>query len=440
MDNKENMDNKDNITEEESLEIIDVDKVAESADENADVEVSDIKENKFKKFISEHKKETAVGIAGALILLVVGIVLAINSSKGKSEETTLKTAEVTTVEPTTMEQTTQEPTTEVNHDNDTISKLTGDWIPKKLGKQRPIAIMINNIGDAIPQAGISKASIIHECPVEGGMTRLMALFEDTKDIKRIGSIRSCRFYYCFISNEYDAIYTHFGQSKYAKDYLNSDAIDNISGLSAVGNVTFYRADDKFSPHDVYTDHDRLESAIKTLGYERKYKKGYKGKYTFAEVDGEQVEIKGESAYKVSLGFPINAPWFEYDEGTGLYKRFQYGAKHIDENNKEQLQFKNIICQYVDYGLYPDGKSLDMTVTGTGEGYYITNGKCEEITWKKDELTDITKYYDKSGKEITLNVGKTYVAYLGKQMAVTITDKKTYDKANQKKAKKKNKNK
>ena len=78
----------------------------------------------------------------------------------------------------------------------------------------------------------------------------------------------------------------------------------------------------------------------------------------------------------------------------------------------------------------------MTVTGTGEGYYITNGKCEDITWEKDELTDITKYYDKNGKEITLNVGKTYVAYLGKSMNVSLTSKKAFEKAAKKKSKKK----
>ena len=418
------MDNKENITNNENVE---------------EKEVNNSKnENKFKKFISEHKKQTIACVIGVVLLAIVGVVLAINGMNGKSDkETELTTKEVTTAQPTTVEQTTEETTTEVNHDNDAISKLTGEWIPKKIASKRPIAIMINNIGDAIPQAGISKASIIHECPVEGGMTRLMALFEDTKNIKRIGSIRSCRFYYCFISNEYDAIYTHFGQSKYAKDYLNSDAIDNISGLSAVGNVTFYRADDKYSPHDVYTDHDKLEAAIKTLGYERKYDKDYPGKYTFADPDGELVEIKGQSAYKVSLGFPINAPWFEYDENTGLYKRFQYGVAHIDENNKEQLQFKNIICQYVDYGLYDDGKSLDMTVTGEGEGYYITNGKCQKITWKKDKLNDITKYYNPKGKEIKLNVGKTYVAYLGKQMSVSVTDKETFEKENKKAKKEKN---
>ena len=349
MDNK---DNNGNNIDEENIKNVDT---TESSDEAVkETENTDNKENvtvRYNKgnFFSEHKKQIIAGVIGIAVLVIIGVVLALNGKKDKTEESS--TALITTAQPTTEEITTEEQSTEVNHDNDTISKLTGDWIPKKVAKNRPIAIMINNISDAIPQAGISNASIIHECPVEGGMTRLMALFEDTKDIKRIGSIRSCRLYYCFISNEYDAIYTHFGQSKYAKDYLDSDQIDNISGLSAVGNFTFYRADDKYSPHDVYTDHDKLEKAIKDLGYERKYDKDYKGKYTFADVDGEKVEIKGDEAYKVSIGYPINAPWFEYDEETGLYKRFQYGGKHIDENNKEQLAFTNLICQYVDYIIF-----------------------------------------------------------------------------------------
>ena len=47
--------------------------------------------------------------------------------------------------------------------------------------------------------------------------------------------------------------------------------------------------------------------------------------------------------------------------------------------------------------------------GTFNGYYITNGKAEEITWSKGGLTDNTKYYDASGNEIKINIGKTYIA-------------------------------
>ena len=70
--------------------------------------------------------------------------------------------------------------------------------------------------------------------------------------------------------------------------------------------------------------------------------------------------------------------------------------------------KNILIQFVNATLYPDGKSLNMTLTGSGNGWFITNGKAERITWKKDQKKGRTTYLDKSGKEIVLNQGKTWI--------------------------------
>ena len=47
-------------------------------------------------------------------------------------------------------------------------------------------------------------------PVEGSITRLMALFENYGKLKKIGSVRSCRLYYCYFALEWDAIYCHTG--------------------------------------------------------------------------------------------------------------------------------------------------------------------------------------------------------------------------------------
>ena len=119
------------------------------------------------------------------------------------------------------------------------------------------------------------------------------------------------------------------------------------------------------------------------------------------------------AKKVVLGYLINKPWFEYNEKDGQYYRFQYGKKHIDDQNKKQLHCSNIIVQFVNYKLYPDNKSLDITLNGTGKGWFITNGKAEKITWKKDkQKTGQTKYMDQSGQEIKLNTGKTWICILG----------------------------
>ena len=101
------------------------------------------------------------------------------------------------------------------------SYLTGLDVPESIGRQRPVAVMLNNIKGGCPQSGIANAGVVYEAPVEGEITRLMGIFEDYQNLERIGSVRSCRDYYIFYANEFDAIYSHYGQSAYAVPFLNS---------------------------------------------------------------------------------------------------------------------------------------------------------------------------------------------------------------------------
>ena len=77
------------------------------------------------------------------------------------------------------------------------SYLTGEWKDEGVVKRRNMAVMINNLLQALPQYGISEASIIYEAPVEGRITRLMGFFEDYDDLDHIGSVRSSRDYFIF---------------------------------------------------------------------------------------------------------------------------------------------------------------------------------------------------------------------------------------------------
>lgn len=115
--------------------------------------------------------------------------------------------------------------------------------------------MLNNIQDALPQSGIANAEVVYEAPVEGGITRLMGIFEDYQDVQRIGSVRSCRNYYVYFAREFNTYYLHFGQAVYALDLLNLDSTLNLSGLDAVGDTVYYRSEDFPAPHNVFTDYD-----------------------------------------------------------------------------------------------------------------------------------------------------------------------------------------
>ena len=49
--------------------------------------------------------------------------------------------------------------------------LTGEGLTEDVSGRRPIAIMLNNLSKALPQAGVAQADVIYEIVAEGGITR-----------------------------------------------------------------------------------------------------------------------------------------------------------------------------------------------------------------------------------------------------------------------------
>ncbi len=285
------------------------------------------------------------------------------------------------------------------------SYLTGEMVPVEQGSRRPLAIMMSNDKEALPQYGINRAGVVYEAPVESTMNRYMAIIEDYDDLDRIGSVRSCRTYYTYFAREFDAIYAHFGQSTFALPYLKN--VDNINGIEGIGDIAYYRSKDKKRPHNAYASFDGIQKAIEKLGYSQEYDSEYDGHYQFSV--NEPVILEGEGvrdAWKVIPNYRLNNPWFEYNEEDGLYYRYQYGAPH--NGNEGQIAVRNIIIQYCAAGYYADTAYRNINVHGTSWGYFITGGRAIDITWKKDGEFGVTHYYDGSGEEIRLNPGKTWV--------------------------------
>ncbi|MCD7736941.1 MAG: DUF3048 domain-containing protein, partial [Lachnospiraceae bacterium] len=307
------------------------------------------------------------------------------------------------------------------------SYLTGKLVPESIGRTIPIAVMINNISDALPQSGISNAEVIYEAPVEGSITRLMAIMEDYQDVERIGSVRSCREYYVYFAREFEAIYMHYGHAVYATHVLNLDDTVRLSGMAdydmiydGEGDVVYYRSDDFVSPHNVFTNYELIQAGIEYKGISTDYSEEYiesDGHYQFA-ADGEIITLEnGVDAATVEPGYAYNYPSFVYDAETGKYTRYQYGSEQIDYLTQRALTFDNIIIQYCSSSDYGDGY-LNINAYSGGDGVYITRGKAIPVTWSKDnadlenEFADgnfgVTHYYDENGGEITLNQGKTWV--------------------------------
>ena len=309
------------------------------------------------------------------------------------------------------------------------SYLTGQQVDEAIGRQRPIAVMFNNIEAGCPQTGISRADVVYEAPVEGRITRLMGIIENWHDLDKIGSVRSSRDYFVSYALEFDALYVHFGQATpYVGDMLNSDLVDNISGAVAgidrPATNSFYRTDDRKAPHNVYVSAEGIMEDIQKFEYSLTYDEAYYGKFKFAK-DGEDLDYSkypdatliypgGKETNKAN-GFSKVGAYFEYNEEDGKYYRYQYGGPHIDDMTGEQLAYDNVIFQFC-YGEVRDKQDyLAFECFGSQKSdrsIVFTEGKMIEGTWWRDgSYISPAKYLDENGDRVLLNQGKTWICII-----------------------------
>lgn len=317
------------------------------------------------------------------------------------------------------------------------SPLTNEWIEGDLAEKRPIAVMVPNDAAALPHYNISKADILYECPVEGNITRTMAVIKDWENLDRIGNVRSCRDYFVYWSYEWDAIYLHIGGPFYINDIIERKDTDHITGSSygdkRTDNLfdgTFFRSNDKKAPHNAYTSADGINKGIEKFKYSKTYRDEYYKpdhfKFSSSSAPNELTQYSDAfSANKVDLkpAYPITKTSFEYNAEDGLYYRSMYGKPDVDAaNNEQQLAFKNVLVQYTYHEVRDQKGYLAFQVHDTTrDGYYFTNGKGIHVTWKKTSDYEATKYYDDNGKEIEINTGKTMICIVQEGDSFTVDD-------------------
>ncbi|MBR2653596.1 MAG: DUF3048 domain-containing protein [Lachnospiraceae bacterium] len=296
------------------------------------------------------------------------------------------------------------------------SILTGEYISADLANRRPVGFMIDNVTGAYPQSGVSQADLYIEAVVEGSLTRFCALFDYYDDLPRIGPLRSCRDYFLSIAAGFDEIYEHYGQAAYAFPYLESDDVDNISGLAWYAGKFFYR-DNTFhrAPHNAYISGAKINEAIDFLGYRKTHNEDFKPQLNYVWVGDTSPDLEGGRPAKYfAPGFLINKPWFVYQEETGTYLRYQYGDRHYDVENNKQLEVKNIIVEFQNYDYYQTSQYLHYDTTAGGKGLYISDGKCIDITWERPSFYEPVTYRTLSGEELNINTGKTWICLVQNQ--------------------------
>lgn len=273
------------------------------------------------------------------------------------------------------------------------------------GTDRPIAVMIDNHKAAMPQAGLNDAYAVYEMIVEGGETRLMALFKGA-NLDKIGPIRSSRHYYLDYALENDAIYVHFGWSPQAQSDISKLRVNNINGISE-SSTSFWRVSDKSAPHNAVSSTSKILEIAKRKGYATTSTKKSVLNYVADPVELDST-IKAD---KVTIPYSTsNTVKYEYDQTTKRYVRYSRDTKQVDWDTKETVTVKNIIIVKCENSTLNDGENKGRQTLNnvkTLKGYYVTNGKAIEITAEKSSRSEQTVYKDLNGKEIEVNDGNTF---------------------------------
>lgn len=285
------------------------------------------------------------------------------------------------------------------------SEITGLPISSAIASQRPVAVMIDNDTRALPHYGLAEADVVYEMmnsTANNRVTRLMAIYKDWQNVNQIGNIRSTRPTNILLASEWNAVLIHDGGPFYNNAYFKSTGINHLSGsFSRVKNG-------KATEFTEYAKGNEISRRITSAKNSSTYTDATKASHW--KIGTMDLATKGGlTANLINLGcFKLTKPHLSYNAATGTYDYYENGKLSQDGEDKQTVSFKNVILQSCSFTQYDKNGYLIYNVIGSGIGYYCTGGKMIPISWQKNSETGVTKYYDATGEEITLNAGKTYV--------------------------------
>jgi hypothetical protein len=291
------------------------------------------------------------------------------------------------------------------------SPLTGRVLESAELATRPVTgIMIENSPESRPQSGLLQADMVYEAIAEGGVTRFLAVYQESQP-DMIGPIRSARPYYVDYIAGLDGSYGHVGGSPEAIQDIKTLGIKDLDQFYNASAYT--RVSGRYAPHNVYSDFARLNQLNQSKGYT---------KSTFTPLARKSDVPQTPTATNIEfiLSGPTYNPRFAYDATTNSYLRSQAGAAHKDDTTGKQINPKTVVALVVNKGYDPDGYHTEYTTTGTGKVYVFQDGIVSEGTWAKKERKASLELYDSIGLPMKLNAGQTWITLVSSAEDVRYT--------------------
>lgn len=280
------------------------------------------------------------------------------------------------------------------------SALTGREVKSPSTVTRQVTgIMIENSPESRPHSGLKNSGVVFEAIAEGGITRFLVLYqEDQPDL--IGPVRSLRMYYVDWVAAFDASIAHIGGSSRALAEVRNGSYKDIDQFFNPG--AYWRATDRYAPHNVYTSFERLNALNKAKGYTSSNFTGFERR------DAKPVAEPDATKIGVTISSDLYNSSYTYDAAKNVYLRNQAGAPHTDRE-KGQISPSSVIVMKVPMSLvFEDGYRQQINTIGSGEAHIFQDGTVQKVTWKKPSKTKQITFTDAEGEIVPLVRGQTWI--------------------------------
>lgn len=311
-------------------------------------------------------------------------------------------------------QTDEQPVVETPKHDGFMNNLTGEYTltDEAQTSLRPVAVSINNEAPGRKvQTGLNQADIVYETYIEGGATRLLAMFKDISKAGEIGTVRSARYYFADIASSNDALYVHAGiDGIYCEPHVKAKGLDNVNML--LGNYYNYANRQKNGQaleHTLYTSGESISKMISDKGIRSQVKDSHKN--AWQNFNEQAKELPGGKCTNLSVKF---SGYFKSDFVYDAENNYYVKQNHNDYKTGEAVVTDNVVVLFTSVGLKPNNVSVEMALT-SGEGYYFSKGTFQKINWSKGDTFDSFKFTDENGKELAYNPGSSWVCITNKTL-------------------------
>ena len=274
-----------------------------------------------------------------------------------------------------------------------------------------IVVKIDDTNQARPQTGIEDADVVYIEQVEGGATRIAALYS-SKYPEVVGPVRSARISDIEILAQYGKVgFAYSGAQQRLTTVINASNIFNMSAEKFGYWEPYFRDESRYAPVNLYINPNTLleKAHAKDIYFEKATKSGW----VFGAAGSNGRKVLG-----VDFSWPAVKYGADWDKVSKKWLIRQNGQPKVAKSGA-QLGADTLVVQLVAitdsaYGDKFGGVTPQVESIGTGKALIFRNGKVFDAIWSRPTVIDTTTWKDVEGVDIPFAAGQTWIALVDKE--------------------------